>query len=298
VATRRFRSLAPVDLAATLSGTSAFAHDPSFAFDRDGVWLATRTTDGPATIRFSTDGDELIAEAWGPGADNALERAPAICGAEDDPSGFAPTNRFVRDLLRRHGGVRVTRSEAIVESLLRTVVAQKVTGKEAKRGYVRMSQALGGPAPGPRPLLLPPDPERVAALGYGGFHPWGIERRRAETLIRVASRARRLEEAASMPLDAARERIAAIQGVGQWTLGKVGLVALGDPDSVPVGDYHLPNSVSWGLAGEARADDERMLELLDEFRPHRGRVVLLLKAGRVVAPKFGPRMPLRSFEHS
>lgn len=178
------------------------------------------------------------------------------------------------------------------------IVAQRVTGTEARKGYIRMARELGGPAPGPRSLTLPPDPQRIAQLGYTAFHPWGLERGRAETLIRVASHAKRMEEAATMPFDAAYARITAVRGVGAWTAGKVGLVALGDPDAVPVGDYHLPNTIAYALAGEERADDDRMLELLEEFRPNRGRVVQLIHAGHIAAPKYGPRSTIRQFEDS
>jgi 3-methyladenine DNA glycosylase/8-oxoguanine DNA glycosylase len=61
-----------------------------------------------------------------------------------------------------------------------------------------------------------------------------------------------------------------------------------------VGDYHLPNQVAWALAGEPRADDARMLELLAPWPGHRGRVTRLIVAGVGAAPRFGPRMPLRS----
>ncbi len=37
-----------------------------------------------------------------------------------------------------------------------------------------------------------------------------------------------------------------------------------------------------------------MLELLEPWRGHRGRVLRLLGAGAGAAPRFGPRMPLRS----
>ena len=66
--------------------------------------------------------------------------------------------------------------------------------------------------------------------------------------------------------------------------------------AVPVGDFHLPSTVAYALAGEERADDARMLDLLEEFRPHRGRVVQLLNAAHVVAPKYGPRPPIRTLE--
>lgn len=291
---RAFTSMAPVDLRAAIGGYSAGGADPSIALDSAGAWLALRTSNGPATLHFAV-GEAISAEAWGPGADLALERAPDICGANDDPVGFAPAHPVAARILRHHPGVRITRSGNVVEGLLRMIVGQRVTGTEARNGYFAMCRALGGPAPGPRRLLLPPDPERVAACGYTAFHPWGIERGRAETLIRVAQRAKRMEEAAAMPLPDAYARISAVRGVGPWTAAKIGLSALGDPDAVPIGDYHLPNTVAWALAGEERADDARMLELLEEFRPHRGRVIRLIGAAGVAAPKYGPRSGVRDF---
>ena len=91
----------------------------------------------------------------------------------------------------------------------------------------------------------------------------------------------------------AMRRLQAIPGVGPWTAAEVAGVALGDPDAVSVGDYHLANTVAWALAGEPRADDERMLELLEPFAGHRGRVVRLLEAAGIGAPRFGPKLPLQ-----
>jgi hypothetical protein len=39
-----------------------------------------------------------------------------------------------------------------------------------------------------------------------------------------------------------------------------------------------------------------MLELLEPYRPHRGRVQLLLEASGIRAPAFGPRMEARAFD--
>ena len=65
--------------------------------------------------------------------------------------------------------------------------------------------------------------------------------------------------------------------------------AAGDADAVPVGDWHLPGHVGNALAGEPRADDARMLELLEPFRPHRGRVLRLLVSGVAAPPRRAPR---------
>jgi 3-methyladenine DNA glycosylase/8-oxoguanine DNA glycosylase len=84
-----------------------------------------------------------------------------------------------------------------------------------------------------------------------------------------------------------------VPGIGPWTIAEVGRVAYGDPDAVSVGDYHLPNLVAWALAGEPRADDARMLELLEPYRGQRGRVQRLLEASGIRIPRYGPRMTPR-----
>ncbi len=75
-------------------------------------------------------------------------------------------------------------------------------------------------------------------------------------------------------------KLALLPGVGPWTIGSVMASAMGDPDAVAVGDFHLKNLVSYALAGEPRGTDERMLELLAPYAGQRGRVVRLLQARR------------------
>ena len=96
-----------------------------------------------------------------------------------------------------------------------------------------------------------------------------------------------------MDREGAYRRLQAFPGVGAWTAAKVALVALGDPDAVPVGDYHLPHAVGYALDGTVRSTDERMLELLDPYRGHRARVIRLLTISGIGAPRFGPKQPLR-----
>jgi 3-methyladenine DNA glycosylase/8-oxoguanine DNA glycosylase len=92
----------------------------------------------------------------------------------------------------------------------------------------------------------------------------------------------------------AERRLRALPGIGPWTAAEAIRSALGDPDAVSVGDFHLPHLVSWALAGEPRGDDARMLELLEPYRGHRGRAIRLLELSGIGAPRYGPRMGLRS----
>jgi len=87
-----------------------------------------------------------------------------------------------------------------------------------------------------------------------------------------------------------------VPGVGPWTATALAGSVLGDPDAVLLGDLHLPHHVCWALAREPRGSDERMVELLEPWRGHRGRVVRLLRGSGNSAPRRGPRYNPLPFE--
>ncbi len=288
----------PLDLGLTIG---IHSHGPADATTRhEAGWhvRTTRTADGPATVAIQVRDGRLQAEAWGPGADLALGAIPAFVGLDDDPAPLQPApvgaHGLVAELARHMPGLRIGRTGNVFEALVPAILEQKVTGTEAFNAFRALVLAHGEPAPGPFRVMVAPAPATIAGLPYYAFHPLGVERRRADTLRFAAARASRLEEATLLPLDAAYRRLRALPGVGPWTAAEVGLRALGDPDAVSIGDYHLPNLVSWALAGEPRADDARMLELLEPYRGQRARVIRLLEASGIRAPRYGPRMAPRS----
>lgn len=296
-ALRRLRVSRPLDLRLTVGGLWCGHADPTMRLGETAAWRATRTPEGPAQLTVSVSGmRDVEAQAWGPGAEAVLESLPALLGEEDDESGFAPRHGLVAALRQRLRGMRLPRTGAVFEALVPTVLAQRVTSLEARRAVVRVAARFGEPAPGPAGLRLPASPQRLGALPSWEFHRLGIERQRADTVRRAARVAARLEETAAMPRPAALARLQAVPGIGAWTAASVAAVAYGDADAVPVGDYNLPHLVSWALCGEPRGSDERMLELLEPYRGHRGRVIRLLLAGGVRPPRHGPRRALRSIE--
>ena len=271
-------------------------YDPCGRFDGGEFWLAARTPDGPATLRLVRSGRQVVATGHGPGAAWIADRADAVAGLRDDISEFpalAARHPLVARLARTFAGVRMPATGLVFPRVLRAVLEQKVTGREAHRAYRSIVRHFGEPAPGPIELTLPPDPAAVAATPYWRFHPFGVEQRRTQALLRAAAEAHQLERCADSA--EATRRLTAIPGIGPWTAAEVVRIAYGDPDAVSVGDYHIPHTVAWALAGEPRGTDERMLELLEPYEGHRGRVCDLLAAGGIGAPRFGPRMPIRSF---
>jgi 3-methyladenine DNA glycosylase/8-oxoguanine DNA glycosylase len=285
----------PVDLRLTLGPLRRGRGDPTTLIDRSGGWWrATRTPQGPATARYRAEGATVRVAAWGPGAEWCLDAAPELLGARDTLDGFHPTG-LIGELHRRLPGLRISRSQAVFEALLPSILEQKVTGLEARNAFRAIVRAWGEPAPGPLDLLLQPAPAALTVTPYWEFHPLGVERKRTTAILMAASRARRVEETLAMPAAEAHRRLQALPGVGPWTSAEVAIVALGDTDAVSVGDFHLPHLVSYALAGEPRGTDERMLELLAPWPGHRGRVVRLLVQSGMYPPRRGPRMAVRSF---
>jgi 3-methyladenine DNA glycosylase/8-oxoguanine DNA glycosylase len=287
----------PLDLVRSLGPLVRGNGDRTIRLARDRAWWATRTTGGPATIRLTLDGRRLRADGWGVGADAALQRVPRLFGAGTDALAETADMR-IADLSRRRPGVRILRTGAVMESLVAAILEQKVTGTEAHRAWHGLVRRYGEPAPGPTEvgLRLLPAPATLAALPYWAYHPLGVERRRAELIRAVARRASTFERLVDVPLPAAYARLQAVPGIGPWTAAEVGVRALGDIDAVSVGDFHLPHLVAYALAGEPRATDTRMLELLEPYRGRRALVVRLLELSGVRAPRYGPRLAPRRIE--
>ena len=251
----------------------------------------TRTPDGPGTLHLERRTVSTVAvETWGPGADWLRAQAPRLLGAEDDLTGFEPPAGRIGDAWRTRPFL-LGRTDRLWDSIIGGVFGQKVQVQNAVKARRMLAKRFGDPAPGPLGGWVLPSPERTAELGYADFHPLGVERKRAETLLRAAREMSRLTGLEQRPATAVQARLQRIRGIGPWTAAMVTATALGDADAVPVGDFHLPNTVAWHLAGEERGDDARMLELLEPYVGHRWRILRLAKS-LGSAPKRGPRLSL------
>ncbi len=221
-----------------------------------------------------------------------------MTGANDAGHTFRDAHPAIMAAQRDHPWLRFGASYTLYHELLPTVLGQRVTGGEGINQWRALVKRLGVAAPGPTDLLLPPAPDDLAGQPAWWFHPLGIEAKRAEPLRQLAKHATKLWQWAELAPAAAAAKLALLPGIGEWTIGSALAPALGDPDSVSVGDYHLKNIVGHALAGRVRSTDEQMLELLEPYRGQRGRVVRLLLAAGHSAPKFGPRqrvLPMKNW---
>lgn len=300
VAELRWRPPAPVDLARTLRTLCHGAGDPVARFVDGTFWWACRTPDGPGRLALSSvgdsAGDQVHARAWGAGADWLLAAAPDLLGASDDWSELDVSGHPVLQQVRRNRpGVRLPRTGRVLDSLVPACLEQRVTGREAFRAWRMLTYAYGELAPGPDEprLWLPAEPARLLEVPSWDWHRLGVDSQRYRAIRAAATVAGRLEEcvalARSQGTAAARQRLALVPGVGPWTVAETTLRALGDPDAVSVGDFHLANIVGFALTGAPRTDDATMLELLKPWAGQRARVIRLINLSGLMPPKYGPR---------
>lgn len=292
-AERTWHAGRPVDLHATLGSLRRGRGDPAFQVTPDGcVWWATCTPDGPGSLRLGVRRREqaVVATAWGPGAGWLLDRLPGLLGATDDVDGFVPGHPLLEQSWRRHRGWRVPLTGRVFEACAAAVVAQKVTGTEARSSWRLLLSRFGEPAPGPTPPRMhAPPPARVwAQLPPWEYHRAGVTPQRARALLAAAAVAGSLEALTGDPPGRARQVLTAVPGVGRWTAAEVAQRALGDADAVSFGDFHLGKDLCFALTGE-RGDDDRLRVLLDPWAGHRYRVQRLVELLGVRAPRRGPR---------
>lgn len=272
------------------------AQDPTQRRIDGRVWRAARTPEGPVTLVIAPQVDDRVeAAAWGPGAEWALEQLPDLLGEADDWTGFEPRHPVLADILRSRPHLRLGRTGLLMESLVPSIIEQKVTGQEAFGGFAALVRRHGEPSPGPgadHRLHLQPDATTLASIPSWEWLRLHIDPARSAALIRIAQRGASLERLATGTPGEVDTALRSFRGVGVWTSAEVRARALGDPDAVSFGDYHVARDVGWALTGE-EFDDRRLAEYLEPWRPQRGRVPFLIAAAGLHRPRHGPRMAPR-----
>ena len=309
---RRWTPTWPVDLSTTLGVLQHGRRDPTLQVSGGQVWRTTRTPQGPATVHYWRSGPDVVARAWGPGADTELEAVPEVLGRADDPEGFAQdAHPAMAAAHRRFGpGWRVISTGRVLESLVPAILEQRVTGREASAAWARLVREFGDPAPGPAESTLPASPGPATRDGHPGrpallvapdaagwaripswaWHRAGVDPGHARTITTAALRATALEGLATRPPEDAGHALRTLPGIGVWTAAEVAVRAWGDRDAVSFGDFHVARVVVHALTGRTDGDDEQLAALLTPWAGQRARAVrLLLLHGGHTLPRRAPR---------
>ena len=292
--TRRHRPPEPVDLALVLPRFVRGSGDPTSHRVSDDWWFAWTTPDGPVTLHLTSEGSDVLASAWGDGADWMLERLPDLVGGRDDPCDFTPRHDLVARGWPRMRTWRVPANGLVAQMLVCSVLEQKVTGREAFSSQRQLVRRFGSPAPGPGEqlgLVCPPSPADWARIPSWAWLRAGVDGARSRVVVRAMRVAGRLDECADLSLKQAHSRMRSLPGIGVWTAAEVAQRALGDPDSPSFGDYHVAKDVTLALDGVV-GDDSRMAELLEPYAGHRYRAQVVITATAGHRPRRGPRRSL------
>jgi len=289
-----YRPTQPVHLFRTVGVLMRGPKDPTMLIDGSTLWRAARTPEGIATLALRQTNEGIHATAWGSGAEWALTQLPRLCGADDDATGFdISAHPILADVARRTASARLTRTDLVFDALASAAIEQKVTSYQAFGAWRVLMSRFGERAPGPtpRPMFAPPTVEGWRSIPSWAWHRAGVEPPQSRTIVRAAERGHRIAGAVlAAETGADRDRVlTSLPGIGAWTAAETRIRALGDPDAVSVGDYHLAHQVGFALTG-SRVDDDGMLELLAPWAGHRQRVIRLVLASGIVEPRRGPRL--------
>ncbi len=282
----------PVDVVGTLAPLLRGRGDPAHHLDADGTfWWAAATPHGAGTITLRSSREGVRAAAWGPGAQWLCAGVPALLGAEDDWSNLdCSVHPLLERTRRRYVGVRLPRTRLILDSLVPAVLEQRVTGVESRRAWRGLVRRFGAPAPGPMEgLRVPPGAAAILSIPTWEWHRLGVDLARQRAIRAAATVADRLEECTALPAPDALARLRIVPGIGEWTAAETAQRALGHPDAVSVGDFHIHDIVVHALTGRPRGDDAEMLRLLEPWQGQRQRIVRLIELSGVTKPRFGPR---------
>ncbi len=171
-------------------------------------------------------------------------------------------------LVAARPGLRVPGAWDGFELAVRAVLGQQITVAGATTLAGRLVSAFGealSDAGSPGLTHLFPTPSALAQADVASI---GLPRARGETLRALASAVRDQTISLDMPPspEAEREKLAAIPGIGPWTVEYIALRAFGEPDAFPASDLALRKALREG--GESPSE-RAVLALAEPFRPFR-----------------------------
>lgn len=200
-------------------------------------------------------------------------------------SGHSTLERWSRQRPGIHLGVTLHLGLDCVKTVFQQLIEWRDAAVIWRKWILRTGEHLTS-----EDLYCPPTYRGLYQQPLDLLHSCGLSRKRALVVREVARLGPRIDQWAGEPSDTLRRRLMTISGIGAWTTEHCLGFSLNLPDIVVTGDYQLPHTVAWSLAGEERGTDRRMFELLEPWRGQRWSVLRMIFASDVRAPRRGPRL--------
>jgi len=220
---------------------------------RDGAYRRTlRLPPGPAVIALAPRDDHVAATLHLTDPRDltpAIGRCRRLLDLDADPvavDAALAADPLLAPLVAAAPGRRVPRTVDPAEFALRAVLGQQVSTEAARTHAGRLVRRFGEPVADPAGgglTHLFPRAEDLAGLAPGDL---ALPARRSATLGALARALADgdLDLSPGADRDAARQALAALPGIGPWTVELVAMRALGDPDAFPATDLGVRRAAS------------------------------------------------------
>ncbi|MEU6940100.1 hypothetical protein ABZ943_25895, partial [Streptomyces rubiginosohelvolus] len=170
----------------------------------------------------------------------------------------------------------------MIESLVPSVLEQRITTGSAHCAWRRLLNRYGEepPEPAPEEMRVAPSAAVWRTVPSWEWHRAGVDRSRKAAILRPCSYAPRLEGAAAMEMPVAMARLQLVPGIGPWARRRGLPTHPWGPDALTLGDLHLPVQIGYALTGARRGTGVQTLQLLQPYAGQRYRAArLLINAG-------------------
>jgi AraC family transcriptional regulator of adaptative response / DNA-3-methyladenine glycosylase II len=169
---------------------------------------------------------------------SAISRCRRMLDLDADPVAIADqlgADEWLAPLVRKAPGRRVPRTADPAEFALRAVLGQQISTAAARTHAGRLATAYGEPVVDPDGGLtrLFPAP---AVLATADDLAMPRSRRASFAALAAALAAGQIDLSVGSDWHEARARLAAVPGLGPWTIETIAMRALGDPDAFPATD--------------------------------------------------------------
>jgi 3-methyladenine DNA glycosylase/8-oxoguanine DNA glycosylase len=267
--------LEPFDLRRSFALGRFGLYDPTAALGRSRLRKAFSTAGGACVVEVEADARGVSFSAHGAGEREVADDLAGALATDDGRAAFVPSHPVLAKLHRANPGLRLLRVPWRFDVACSIVLQQRVTVREAWQQWRRIAVRYGELVDGLRAF---PSTDRVARMDSWRFQELGVDPKRARALVTLARDAHRRGTFGWTDAARVRKHLHAVRGIGPWTTEMTLGFGWGDADALPLADLHLPHLVAHALAREPRGSDERMVELLEPYRPQRFRAVRLILA--------------------
>lgn len=257
---------------------------------RPGIYQRTvrlRDGHGRIEVRAAPDGHALRARLWLSSPATLIdvnERLRRLFDLTADPHEIGAHLRgdpVLRGAVDAQPGVRVPGTWDGFELAVRVVLGQQVSVKGATTLAGRLVEAHGEPLPGDvergegAPGLLFPTPEALARAPLTRIGLTGARAAALSGLARAVAEGDLALDGTRDP-DETRARLAALPGIGPWTVEVIAMRALREPDAFPESDLGLRRALG---RGDRRASAREVACAASAWRPWRAYAAMLLWTG-------------------